>query len=223
MAAKVELNCEMTCDNCANKIRQALNGLTGITIHSIDVTKQQVLIEVAENAELTIPDLQNQIEDKTGLRTVIKGIGEGLATVSEFNGPDDLIGVIRLAQLSDNRCLVDGVIDHIKLSSETNHCRLDIHEFGDLRNIDNVGPVKVPVLDKVKPIARRCLFRGNFDNCDLSNVIGRSLVIKEQESNRKLSAAIIARVSPIYGNDKKICSCSGKTIWDERDEKRQSI
>nr|AJD79350.1 superoxide dismutase 1 [Panonychus citri] len=214
----------MTCSKCEDKIRKSLDSMDEVTIKSIDIAGQQVLVEISEKATITIPDLQNHIETTTGLRTVIKGIGEGISTVSEFNGPDNLIGVIRLAQLSNNRCLVDGVIDDIKLTNNSAHCRLDIHEFGDLRGetFDHVGPVKVSIMEKVKPISSRCLFRGNFDNCDLTSVIGRSLVIKEQESDRKLSAAIIARSSPVFGNEKKICFCSGKTLWDERDEKRQS-
>lgn len=52
-------------------------------------------------------------------------------------------------------------------------------------------------------------------NCNLAECIGRSMVVQEQDKNY-LAAGIIARASPVDGNIKKICLCSGKTLWQER-------
>ncbi|KAI9721119.1 MAG: hypothetical protein M1812_002600 [Candelaria pacifica] len=55
-------------------------------------------------------------------------------------------------------------------------------------------------------------------------IIGRSMVISRQRdgSFRKEDpdtlVGVIARSAGIWDNDKTVCSCSGKTIWEERKE-----
>ena len=34
--------------------------------------------------------------------------------------------------------------------------------------------------------------------------------------NLRLACGIIARSANVYENIKKVCACSGKTLWDER-------
>jgi len=53
-------------------------------------------------------------------------------------------------------------------------------------------------------------------------LIGRSIVIshKEEEGFNKEDmdtlVGVIARSAGVWENDKTVCSCSGKTVWDER-------
>ncbi len=55
-------------------------------------------------------------------------------------------------------------------------------------------------------------------------MIGRGMVISRQhESERKLEkndentlVGVIARSAGVWDNDKTVCSCSGKTLWEER-------
>lgn len=54
----------------------------------------------------------------------------------------------------------------------------------------------------------------------LSELIGRSVVVKTEDSNNKvlpLACGIIARSAGILENYKKICACDGVSLWDERD------
>ncbi|XP_008546076.1 copper chaperone for superoxide dismutase [Microplitis demolitor] len=82
--------------------------------------------------------------------------------------------------------------------------------------------------------AGRALFRFQNNDLKVTDIIGRSLVVTEnaddlgrgQNSNSKIdgnsglkiACGIIARSCGIFENTKKICSCDGKTLWDERDE-----
>ncbi len=63
-------------------------------------------------------------------------------------------------------------------------------------------------------------------------MIGRSLVISKQhdgeskyESNDEDTlVGVIARSPGVWDNDKTVCSCSGKTLWEERkDEVRKGM
>lgn len=58
-------------------------------------------------------------------------------------------------------------------------------------------------------------------------VIGRALVVSRvDESNKSVSlqndadtvVGVIARSAGVWDNDKTVCSCTGKTLWDERED-----
>jgi copper chaperone for superoxide dismutase len=60
-------------------------------------------------------------------------------------------------------------------------------------------------------------------------LIGRSMVVcpegkaeegmLEKEDEDTL-VGVVARSAGVWGNDKMVCSCSGKTVWEERREQR---
>ena len=56
------------------------------------------------------------------------------------------------------------------------------------------------------------------------DIIGRSFCVYEKnddgnEANcgKKIACGIIARSAGLFENMKKICLCSGRTLWEERD------
>ena len=56
-------------------------------------------------------------------------------------------------------------------------------------------------------------------------MIGRSIVVTKQSEGQKLEkddpdtlVGVIARSAGVWDNDKTVCSCSGKTVWEERKE-----
>lgn len=60
-------------------------------------------------------------------------------------------------------------------------------------------------------------------------MIGRSMVVTRQEEHGGLLTendantlvGVIARSAGVWENDKTVCSCSGKTIWEEREDEVQ--
>ncbi|PPJ59907.1 hypothetical protein CBER1_08305 [Cercospora berteroae] len=57
-------------------------------------------------------------------------------------------------------------------------------------------------------------------------LIGRSMVVsraefgKEEKEDENTLVGVIARSAGVWDNDKTVCSCSGKTVWEERKEQR---
>lgn len=57
-------------------------------------------------------------------------------------------------------------------------------------------------------------------------MIGRSVVVSRQhdgegggfENDRDTLVGVVARSAGVWDNDKTVCSCSGKTLWEEREE-----
>lgn len=210
---------------CEEKIRNVLDGIKNVKIIFANVEQERIVLEIGDGCPLTLVDLQNKIETEADIRTVIKGIGENFSLISEVKGDNNLIGVVRLSQISESRCLVDGVIDNVKLNHQSNHCSINIHQFGNLsgNQFEHVGKFYVKIADDIIPHYGKCRIRKEIESCDLANLIGRSLLISEKETSQHKGAGILARMSTIEGNVKKICSCSGKTIWEERDDHRYQI
>lgn len=194
--------------------------MNGVKIVDISITEQKLIVELSSQSA-TIAEIQQLIEEKAGIRTVVKGIGENLAAVSEISGPNRFIGVVRFTQLLNQTCLFDGVIDG--LSSDHSVFAVNIHEFGDLsgKDFENVGSVLLPIASDLKPKSSRVSFKSLVNNCELSHYIGRSLAISESLTQRVLGAGIVARASSIGSNEKKVCACSGKTLWEERSDSRE--
>ena len=78
------------------------------------------------------------------------------------------------------------------------------------------------------PKCAQVSFKSVVGATDVSTLIGRSIAVMAKVcissncSNRILSAGIIARASPVGFNEKRICDCSGKSLWEERSESKQA-
>ena len=75
----------MICNSCKDKITDELAKLTEVKIVDIDVQQERLLVELNRNSS-SINEIQTTIESKLGLNTVIKGLGESIAAVSEITG-----------------------------------------------------------------------------------------------------------------------------------------
>ncbi|XP_020495946.1 copper chaperone for superoxide dismutase isoform X2 [Labrus bergylta] len=243
---KLEFAVQMTCESCAEKIRAALEGRPGVQSVTIDVGKEEVLVESA----LTSAEVQALIES-TGRRAVLKGIGGSErdlgSAVAMLAGVGSAVGVVRFLQLSEERCLIDGTIDGLEPGPHGLH----VHALGDLtqdclscgehynpfgkqhggpedceRHVGDLGNI-------VAGPDGRASFRLEDSQLKVWDVIGRSLVVDAGEddlgrgghplsrrtgnSGERLACGIIARSAALFQNPKQICACDGVTLWEERD------
>ena len=52
-------------------------------------------------------------------------------------------------------------------------------------------------------------------------VVGRGLVLERLDDEGLGNVAgVIARSAGVWDNEKTVCSCSGKTVWEEREEQK---
>ncbi|XP_070622488.1 copper chaperone for superoxide dismutase [Erythrolamprus reginae] len=170
----------------------------------------------------------------------------GTAAVAIVSGRGLIQGVVRFLQVSPAKCLVEGTVDGLQpglhglhvhefgdLSRSCDSCGdhfnpkgephggpQDLHRHaGDLGNI-------------LATADRRASFRMEDPQLKVDDIIGRSLVIDEGEddlghgnhplskisgnSGERVACGIIARSAGLFQNPKKICTCSGVTLWEER-------
>lgn len=66
---------------------------------------------------------------------------------------------------------------------------------------------------------------GELEGWRVWEMIGRGVVVERMGSDRvevgksdKVVVGVIARSAGVWENEKVVCSCSGKTVWEERAE-----
>ncbi|XP_062616680.1 copper chaperone for superoxide dismutase-like [Saccostrea cucullata] len=232
-SAVMEFAVNMTCEGCVKSVKNSLLDVNGVKSVEVNLATDQVIVE----STLTSNQIQALIE-KTGKKAVLQGYGSLNKTpvesgVVQLNTGDDRIqGVIRMVQSNSSNCIIDGTIDGLPHGKH----RLFIHELGDIsQGCDSCGEIlgrlspqtEKPVgdLGEIEAAANgRADFRLTSKRLKVWEVIGRSLVVHQEtpesltsQIQKKLSCGIIARSAGLFQNsEKKICSCDGVTIWDER-------
>ena len=144
---------------------------------------------------------------------------------------DKVRGLARFVQVCANLTLIDLTIRGL---SPGNYWAT-IRETGDISNgaVSTRGIWTDPKESALKP--RGVLGTVQVGNDGIGSVfidkptqiwemIGRGLVISKQhegkgkfeENDEDTLVGVIARSAGVWDNDKTVCSCSGKTLWEER-------
>jgi copper chaperone for superoxide dismutase len=140
-----------------------------------------------------------------------------------------------MVQVSDARMLVDLTLRGV--SPGTYHAT--IRETGDIsRGAASTGGIWDAVKQAVGISSQP---RGMFGTLQVGKdgrgsvfldrpvsvweIIGRSMVVSKQHSEGAFQTedpdtlvGVVARSAGVWDNDKTVCSCSGKTVWQERKE-----
>lgn len=146
---------------------------------------------------------------------------------------DYVRGLVRIVQVAPEVTLFDLSIRG--LSPGTYHA--SVRESGDIsRGPESVGGIwDLFRAKKVKATARGILGTVEVSKSGTGSVfidrpihiwelIGRSIVVCKDETASLSSqdpdtlVGVIARSAGVWDNDKTVCSCSGKTVWEERKE-----
>jgi copper chaperone for superoxide dismutase len=140
---------------------------------------------------------------------------------------DRILGLIRMVQVSPCLTVIDLTIRGLP---EGEYC-VTIRETGDISQ----GAISTGELwkkDQINPKGELGLVvvgengMGNIvigTPLQIGEVTGRAMVISREKevegkfkSNDNTLVGVIARSAGVWDNDKTVCSCSGKTLWEER-------
>lgn len=166
-------------------------------------------------------EIQQRIE-ATGRRAVLTGFGgKSCVSIISSNKIEALKGVVRFCAISDSTsgCVIDGAADGLQPNLKV---AINVHEYGDVSSgCESVGSVFEQSSHSEKVVNSdangQLSFRIVDQHLNVSDLIGRSVVISKADSKERLGCGIIARSAGIFENYKKICACDGVTLWEERD------
>ncbi|KAJ5896255.1 uncharacterized protein N7473_005654 [Penicillium subrubescens] len=232
----------MTCEGCVKDVSTTLSKLDGIKKVEANLKDQLVFVEGTAPPSSIVTAIQN-----TGRDAILRGSGttdSSAVCILETHSTtvaNKIRGLARMVQVSPNMTLVDLTING--LSSGKYYAT--IREAGDIsRGAESTGSIweslknKVLGSDATAPVEKEP--RGIFGTVDVDNegrgnvfldrpvavweLIGRSMVVgksKEgpfQREDENTLVGVIARSAGVWDNDKMVCSCSGKNVWQERQE-----
>ena len=135
-----------------------------------------------------------------------------------------------MVQVSPDTTLVDLTLRGVDSGKYT----ATIREYGDLKDgAQSTGPVWAGGSGTTQP-------RGLLASLDVGadgrgaifldhpfqvwELIGHAMVVTRQDetaplkNDRSTLVGVIARSAGMWDNDKTVCSCTGKTLWEERKE-----
>ncbi|ODV88260.1 hypothetical protein CANARDRAFT_20970 [[Candida] arabinofermentans NRRL YB-2248] len=208
------------CEGCVDSVKKVLTSLEGISKLDIDLKSQKVTVFGSTAPSKIIDSIQT-----IGKDAIIRGAGTSnsaaVCILESFDNNDKLMpvkGLARIVSINPDEILVDLTMNGVEKGKYYPSFResgniwkgalstgKSIYDFGSVEAIEKEGNLfkcqeflKVPM--------------------NLNNLIGRSLVIsneKDKVSSESL-CGVIARSAGVWENDKYVCSCTGKTIWQER-------
>lgn len=222
---KTEFAVDLHCGSCSETVKNALSPLPGIRSFDISLPKKSVVIEAT-----TPPSVLFKALRSTGLSTVLRGqstaggaqhLGAAVCIFEYFPGAKGWAqynnkGLARLVQVDNETCLVDVTVDGMPPGEHS----VSVHECGDIsggcestgKALKELGRVLVDASGRGDLVVER-------DDVKVWDIIGRSIVLErlqDQKSNqRSTTCGIIARSAGVFENPKTVCSCSGKTLWEE--------
>jgi copper chaperone for superoxide dismutase len=123
-------------------------------------------------------------------------------------------GVARLAQLDNDQVFIDiNASDLLPLMEYS----VEVRECGDISDlVSSTGDIYHKISNATSDDNGRLEFVTEIKNAHIPDLIGRSLVLSPQNKDKNhYVAGIIARSAGVFENQKMVCACSGKTLWDE--------
>jgi len=222
----------MTCESCIKDISGSLFKLSGIQKVEANLKDQLVTIEGTAAPSAIVAAIQS-----TGRDAILRGSGgsnsAGVCILETHSNAvsDKVRGLARFVQVSANLTLIDLTIRGL---SPGNYWAT-IRETGDISNgaISTRGIWADPKERVLKPRGVLGTVQVGKDGIgsvfidkpiQIWEMIGRGLVISKQhdgegkfeKNDEDTLVGVIARSAGVWDNDKTVCSCSGKTLWEER-------
>ncbi|KAI9723075.1 MAG: copper chaperone [Chrysothrix sp. TS-e1954] len=227
-------NVPITCEACIKDVSTSLYNINGISTVDADLKTQLVSIKGTAAPSLIVAAIQ-----ATGRDAILRGSGtSNSAAVCILETHSSIVqdyvrGLIRMVQVAPHMTIFD--IGIRGLSPGT--YQASIRESGDISK----GPESTGgIWDLIKSRTEKKPARGILGTLEVAKggtgaifvdrpievweMIGRSIVVSRQtegqfdKNDPDTLVGVVARSAGVWDNDKTVCSCSGKTVWEERKE-----
>ncbi|KAH7000272.1 putative superoxide dismutase copper chaperone Lys7 [Ilyonectria destructans] len=226
----------LSCDGCIKAVSDSVYKIGGINKVEGNLEDQLISVEGTAAPSAIVEAIQS-----TGRDAILRGSGvsdsaavsilESFADIEKENKDEEpnreVRGLARMVQVGSGRTLVDLTIRGVAPGTY----RASIREYGDLKGgARSTGPVwaggeketrgALGVVEVGKDGRGAAFVNHPFQ---IWEVIGHAMVLTRQEEGTEPLAndadtvvGVIARSAGMWDNDKTVCSCTGKTLWDER-------
>lgn len=212
----------MECESCCDSVKQALTNVQGIESVDCKLVDQLISVTGTSAPSQIVKAVQN-----IGKDAIVRGTGQpnsAAVCILESHAPEDqaapIKGLARIVSVSKTLALIDITLNGLPKGTYYPSIRVS----GDISSAPQslggvyqaLGSVEVNESDDASG-----LFSGQAfvkSETQISSLIGRGMAVSTSADVVKPHSlvGVIARSAGVWENDKTVCSCSGKTVWEER-------
>ncbi|XBW37184.1 hypothetical protein QEN19_002763 [Hanseniaspora menglaensis] len=144
-------------------------------------------------------------------------------------------GIVRAIELNSGSKSKDSEIwldlALTKLPNLNSNYNLNIHKFGNVQNFNTLGPIMKSIQITLNNGSDFKAINSSLKNVaeseasaslKLKDLVGRGVSICNSNNSECFAIGLWARSSGMWSNTKKVCACSGKTVWEERKDALES-
>lgn len=232
---EVVFNVPMHCQSCVDSVKEALGTLNGLEDVKVDLPTETVTVIGA----LPPSEIVKKIQE-TGRDAIIRGTGRpnsAAVCILESFDPKDIQqpvkGLARFVAVSDEEVVVDLTLNGLPRGTYYPLIRrsgnLSEGAFSTGAVFHAFAPIEVDqpsdMSNKISSLGALDYSPETFagqaylhDKLKVQELIGRSMVLSRLKSEISSDSlcGVIARSAGAWENDKAVCSCTGKTVWQER-------
>ncbi|CAN3357348.1 superoxide dismutase 1 copper chaperone [Diutina catenulata] len=219
---EIVFNVDMTCQSCVDSVSQAVDKVPGIDSYKVDLANKQLITNGSAAPSTIVEAVQS-----TGKDAIIRGTGKpdsaAVCILENFTLQEarPVKGMARMVAVAENDLVVDLTLNGVPKGTY----------YPTIRSSGNLADGALSTgseLHKLDPIEATVPSDTGYSGQSFShvstalyNLIGRSMVVSQgPEVKADSLCGVIARSAGAWQNDKMVCSCTGKTVWEERVEAR---
>lgn len=206
-------------------------------VSNVSANLEAQIISVTGNAAPSA--IVSAIQD-TGRDAILRGSGKGggaAVCILETHSPtvkNQVRGLIRVVQVGSALTILDMTLQGVSLGTYN----VTVRESGDISDgaASTGGVWGLLEAEEEQPPKTA---KGDFGTIDVGqsglgsvfldrpipvyDMFGRSIVVSRMteqfdKEDPDTLVGVVARSAGVWDNDKTVCSCSGKTVWEERTE-----
>ena len=227
----------LECESCVKSVSGALDNINGIDNYDVDLKQNTVKTHGSVAPSEIVRAIQG-----VGKDAVIRGTGApnsaAVCIMESFDEKDKstpVKGLARIVSVGEKDVVIDltmnGLNKGVYYPSIRTSGNLSRAPFSTGRLFYELAPVDVSTpadestvilsLGSLNTSSKSNSFSGQAflqGKLDINDLIGRSMIlsrIKDEISPDSL-CGVIARSAGIWENNKQVCSCTGKSLWQER-------
>ncbi|KAL8995452.1 MAG: hypothetical protein Q9169_004793 [Polycauliona sp. 2 TL-2023] len=223
----------LECQSCVDDIKSALSKIDGITSSTFSIPTSLISITSTTAPSTLISTIQS-----TGRDAILRGSGapdsaavcileippSAIAPTTGYQSP--VRGLVRLIQLSPDLTLMDVTVTalpkgrysvSVRKTGDISHGATSLGDIYRGEGGEKEGELGVLDVDGKG--------RGNLVGevgWRVWELVGRGMCVHPFETDgadgRGEVVGVVARSAGVWENEKVVCGCSGKTVWEERKE-----
>ncbi|KAM0323281.1 hypothetical protein ACHAQA_008872 [Verticillium albo-atrum] len=232
----------MTCDSCVKAVSDSLFQLKGITKVDANLQDQLVSVEGTAAPSAIVDAIQATGRDAilrgsgasnsaavSILESFYEPNGVTSAETPEDGRKREVRGLARMVQVSPTTTLIDLTVRGVAPGSY----QATVRASGDLHDgAASTGGIWTDSSDGATPKGALGSFTVDKDGkgsaylnhpFQIWEIIGHAMVVSKQadaaaplKNDQDTLVGVVARSAGMWDNDKTVCSCTGKTLWEER-------